>query len=215
MKNIKNKIINSYNVNQLDELKAKIGIVNQEVYVSQRSRLFVPSLVSLFSSIILVVIATVLFLNPKPSDPSGSNGGPDTTDSTKTIAIENLKQNTNKYIDVPIKTLFDTTNGTIISIYYGITEKENNTYKNYLLILYETNGAISFDTKIIDLYGDKSEDVESIEDQFIFDQSSIVNGIKTENLEVVTTDLLIEFIIEENEYSINISLEEYYNFLTK
>lgn len=216
MKNIKKKITNEYHKRELKELKDKIGLSNETYYVKKRSKLLIPSLVSLAASFVLVIAAFVFFIVSSPSDVIG----PDydslyPTNTLTNIAVKKLKENTKHYIDYPMKTIFDTENNLFISVYYGIAENESKELSHYVVIFYESKTSVFLDTKIISQYTDSSESEDGIEENIIFNNSILLNRNKIEYFESTTTDILIEFTIKNNKYSLDINLDDYYNFLIK
>lgn len=209
MKNIKKKIINDYHNIQLNELKDQVGIEKESIYVKTRSKLFIPSVISLASSFALVIVAFVLFINA--SSNKGQNPSADPTVITND-AIRLLELNTLDYIKTPIKTVFDIENNLFISIYYGIIDNELNQLNHYIVILYESETSVYLETVVTPLSQDAGigENLDNI-----FNSSLQLTGDGVLSFDSLIVDIKIQFVVEANSYVFELDLNEYYEFLTK
>lgn len=202
MKNIKKRIKEDYHNVQLNDLKNKIDLNSESVSVTKRTKFLIPSMAALVGTIVLVIVFITLFPKQGKSSPNAN------------VILEELKENTSYYIDVPIKRIDDQNSGLIIYLYYGIIENEFNEYNNYIIISYESNTKVSIDTKINGFSEDF--DIDGNFEKVLIFKETIDTSFKTmQQLTIETNDILIEFISENFEYSLEINLEEYYNILMK
>lgn len=206
MKNIENKIKTEYHHEQLNFLKDKIPFKKNAVYVNKRSKLFIPSLVSLVSSFTILIVAVILFINSNVNDPNEH-----IIPENDNIAISHLESNTKNYLKTPIKTIFDNGNGLIISVYYGLKE-DGNKLNHYLVFMYESEKNATLETKITSFYLDEGN--ESMDDA-IFNESLDFVGEKVHATETIITDILVEITIKDEIFQFDLNLSEYYDFLMK
>lgn len=223
MRNIKKKIIEDYHNIQLKELKDKIGIERKIIFPRKKPTFFIPSIVSFASSFVLVVVAFTLFFNINTISNNGNSNldndpiGPD-YNQVENVAIKNLKENTKHYINSPVKTIFDNDNKLVITVYYGIKENESLELNHYIVFLYELENDIILETKTVRLNifnSDYDFNMEDIESDLIFDGSVPLTDNQIQDMEIKVDEIEINFKVDDNDYIINLDLEEYYNFLIK
>lgn len=204
MKNIKNKIKSAYHDERLNTLKQKVSIEGNVVYVNKKSKLFIPSLVSLVSSLAIFIVALILFVNPGDENLT-ENSAHDNTN----IAILNLESNTKYYLKRPIKTVFDNENELVISVYYGLKETGDR-LDHYLVIMYETQDSIILETNVSSLYND--EDLAIIRES-IFNDSFELTGEKVHAVAFSIVDVIIAVKVDDEIFEFDLNLSEYYDFL--
>lgn len=202
MKNIKKRIKEDYHNVQLNEIKNKIDLNSESVSVTKRTKFLIPSMAALVGTIVLVIVFMSLFPKQGKSSPNSN------------AVLEKLKENTSYYIDVPIKRIDDQNSGLTIYLYYGIIENEFNEYNNYIIISYESSTKVSIDTKVNGFSEDFDVD-GNLEKVIIFNELIDLSVKTIQQLTIETNDILIEFISEDFEYSLEINLEDYYNLLLK
>jgi len=206
MKNIENEIITEYHHEQLNILKDKISFEKNVVSVNKRSRLFIPSLVSLVSSFAILIVAVILFVNSNVDDPNEH-----IIPENENIAISHLESHAKNYLKTPIKTIFDNESGLIITVYYGLKE-DSNKLNHYLVFMYESEENTTLKTKITSFYIDEGD--ESINDT-IFSESLDFVGDKVHATETTFTDILVEITIKNEIFQFDLNLSQYYDFLIK
>lgn len=204
MKNIENKIKTEYHHEQLNILKDKISFEKNVVSVNKRSRLYIPSVVSLVSSFAILIVAVILFVNSNVNDPNEH-----IIPENENIAISHLESKTKNYLKTPIKTIFDNENGLTISVYYGLKE-DGNKLNHYLVFMYESEENTTLETKITSFYIDEGN--ESINDT-IFNESFGFIGEKVHATETIITDVLVEITIKDEIFQFDLNLSQYYDFL--
>lgn len=219
MKNIKKKITKSYHNVQLKELKEEIGITSEPVYVSKRTKLFIPSIASLASALVLVVVALVLFLTKSPISDDPLLTGP-TNDS---LSISYLQENTNIYLEEPIQTIYNASSNTIVKIYYGINSNEAG-YCHYFLIEYQSENEFSYQADVY-AYPSINEGQEGadasfesiVEDNIInYNNSVIIDDLDIRDYQTTMPNIFVSIKIEDGSYFVFIDLEKhYYNLIHK
>lgn len=202
MKNIKKIIKEDYHNIQLNELKNKIYLNSETVSVTKRTRFLIPSMAALVGTIVLVIVFISLFPKQGKASPNAN------------AVLDELRENTSYYIDVPIKRIDDQNSVLTIYVYYGIIENEFNEFNNYIIIFYESSTKVSIDTKVNGF--SKDFDIDgNLEKVLIFNETIDISVKTIQQLTIETNEILIEFFSENFEYSLEINLEEYYNILIK
>lgn len=194
MKTINKLIKENYLTEQKGKIKERIGIVTQHVKPTPKTtKLFIPSLLSLCVSFILIITSTILFINSQSENPQ----------TTLPPLEKHLKTATIGYIKSPIETILIPEQKMEILIYYGLSGDPLIDLKNHLVIDFIAQDEALIKTKVWN------------EDALIVDESSLYKS-NGNNLLAFDTDVFslnITFKIDDVEKGIRLDLNNYYQYL--
>lgn len=197
MKTIDKMIIKKYHEAQKNKIKTIVGIKSEDEYrYSQnkpRTRLFIPSLVSLCLSLVFLITASILFIVDTPQQP----------EQVLNHAEKHLKVETIDYIKRPITTIIDSDTNLIIVIYYGVVGDALADHSHYLVFEIISNEGIIIDTSIL------SDETLIWSNQFVLeDPTSNFYSFET-NYDFIDISFTVGSTIKE----LSLDLTTYYNFL--
>lgn len=199
MKTIDELIIETYNNEQKDKIKTQIDAKPIDEFkiieVKTRTKFFIPSLISLFAAVIILIISsTLFFVIPTPQ-----------TAPFLSSTERHLKETTVDYIKRPITTLVENDTNSIIAIYYGIKGDPLAEHSNYLVFEILSVENVVVETKITN----GSQLIWS--NRFSFE--NISNNYYA--FETTLNDIHVNFTINQKNIELSINLANYYDFLRK